>query len=402
MTDASRIASEGSSEERELAGYLEELISATLAHKAPSRPVEGWGANEPAPVDLVGDDSEQTAAPEMAAEDETPRQKSPPRSRQTERTSRASMSEELAALFRPTEQSPPLSPRTAVPSSPAMARQPGIPATEPSAFLQRFLQQAARPPEPAPSGLADLDARLAGGFGSGLHVVLGRSGVGKTAFLDSVAWEAVTSERPVIYYSLREGSLGAWERLISALGNILGDPTIPLATLRARRLGPHELEELTRLDMALQNSVLPFLSLVETIPASTDTLSAFLEDVRSRAREAEEWHGRIPLLLIDDLERLLLLTGSQPLLHVLSRLDDTLSADSMPGLVAATSPDRSTHGPDRLPAQTTLALVSVATPADDDFDRVDLEVRANSRTGWTGALPLLLDRRSGLFAQLSQ
>jgi len=46
--------------------------------------------------------------------------------------------------------------------------------------------------------------------------------------------------------------------------------------------------------------------------------------------------------------------------------------------------------------------VSVAAPADDGFDRVDLEVRANTPTGWTGTLPLLLDRRSGLFAQLSQ
>jgi hypothetical protein len=397
MTDESPIGDGCSNEERELAGYLDELISATFAEKAPGRPIESRGPSELASVDLGGEEPAEAAAPEPTPEAGAPQQKPPLSIRQARRTPRASMREELLALFRATEWHSHLPASTSAPRASAVAGMPGLPATEPSPFLQRFLQQTARSPELAPSGLANLDARLDGGFGSGLHVVLGLPGVGKTAFLESVAWEAVSSERPVLYYAFKDGSAGAWERLVSTLGTILGGPTISLGALRARTLGPDDLETLTSLDPALQATVLPFLTLIETISNYTDTLSAFVEDFRMRAQETQERQGRIPLLLVDDLERLLALTRAQPLVHLLSRLDDALVADSIPGLLAATPPDRSAYGPGNLPAQTTLALVSVSAPASDAFGRVDLELRANARTGWAGTLPLLLDRRSGLF-----
>ncbi len=173
MTDESPIGDGCSNEERELAGYLDELISATFAEKAPGRPIEGRGTNEPASVDLGGEEPEEAAAPEPTPEAGAPQQKPPPSSGQTRRTARASMREELLALFRDTEWPSPLPSSTPCPARPATASEPGLPATEPSVFLRRFLQQAARSPELAPSGLANLDARLAGGFGSGLHVVLG-------------------------------------------------------------------------------------------------------------------------------------------------------------------------------------------------------------------------------------
>jgi hypothetical protein len=211
-----------------------------------------------------------------------------------------------------------------------------------------------------------------------------------------VAWEAVSSGRPVLYYAFKEGSIGAWERLISTLGNILGT-AIPFGALRARTLGPDQLETLARLDLALQDSVLPFLSLIETIPACTDTLGAFIKDIHSRAQGAKERHGRIPLLLVDDLERLLLLARARPRLDLLSPLNEALSAESIPGLLATAPPDPSTDSPERLPAQTTLNVVPVSASATDALVRVDLELRTNAGTGWTGTLPLLLDRRSGLF-----
>jgi hypothetical protein len=216
-----------------------------------------------------------------------------------------------------------------------------------------------------------------------------------------MAWEAVSSKRPVLYYALKDGSLSIWERLISTIGYILGGPSIPLGALRARTLAPQELETLTRLDLALQTDVLPYLSLVDTISASIATLSAFIEDVRLRAQEAIERHGRIPLLLVDDLERLLFLTGSGPLLPLLSRLDGTLTADSIPGLLATTTPDPSSCGMGKLPVQTIVVLESVSAFAGDAVGRVDLELRTNARTGWTGTLPLLLDHRAGLFTDPS-
>jgi hypothetical protein len=155
--------------------------------------------------------------------EEASRETPPLPGRQNRGMARASMREELLALFRNTE-------RTARASSGmhAVAGELRLNATSQSTYLRRFLQQGARSPSLAASGLAGLDDRLDGGFGPGLHLVLGPPGAGKTAFLDSVAWEAVCRERPVLYYTLREGGLGTWERLITALGHILGGPTVSL------------------------------------------------------------------------------------------------------------------------------------------------------------------------------
>jgi hypothetical protein len=311
-------------------------------------------------------------------------------------TGRASMREEFLALFRDTDQASPTPP-----STPETANEPQPPAGAQSVFLRRFLRLGACSAELAPSGLADLDDRLAGGFGFGLHLVLGLPGVGKTAFLESVAWEAVSGERPVLYYTLRDGGSGTWKRLISTLGHIIDGPTIPLDALHAHALSPPDLETLTRLDLVLQASVLPYLSLVETIPAYTDTLSAFIEDVRLRAQEVKEQHGKIPLLLIDDLDRLLLVTRAHPLPLLLSRLDQVLAADSRPGLLTATVHDSSSCDLERLPIQAVLALAPASASATDALARVDLELRTNALTGWTGTLPLLRDRCSGLFTHPS-
>ena len=49
--------------------------------------------------------------------------------------------------------------------------------------------------------------------------------------------------------------------------------------------------------------------------------------------------------------------------------------------------------------QTVLALTPVFPSATAIPERVDLEVRKNPATGWTGSVSLLLDARSGLFAE---
>ena len=392
MTDESPVGGGYSGEERELAGYLDELISATCAERAaPGKSIEGLAASQATPVCPQSQEPEEAITPEPTSPSEAPPRKPSTSARQARGAGRASMRDELLALFRDTDRAAPLPP-----SPPAPLRDPTLPTPEPSVFLRRFLQQAARSPELVPSGLTELDALLDGGFGSGLHVVQGGPGVGKTAFLESAAWEAVSSGRPVLYYALKEGSVGAWERLISTLGNILGT-VIPLGTLRACTLRPDGLETLARLDRALQASVLPFLSLIETIPAHADALGALVEDLRSKVQDARERHGRIPLLLIDDLERLLLLTRTQPPMALLSRLDDALAADSIPGLLASQAPDQSLNGLQGIPAHTAMTLVPVPAPANDDYGAVNLELRTNARTGWTGTLPLLLDKRSGLF-----
>ena len=400
VTDESGTPASDPGEELQLAGYLDGLIAAALARKTSGGRVVGWTPEEQPPIDPPAEASGPsqdpvTSSPGQAGADSE--ETSPPAGGEMPPAGRASMSEELAALFRPTDQPLPPSPDdTAPPVSSTAPPVPGAPTTEPSHFLQRFLRQAARPQEIAPSGITNLDARLAGGFGPGLHLVSGPSGADRVAFLDSVVWEAVASGRPVIYYTLREGSLRAWERLIGALGSILGGPTVPLARFRAEEVGTADVEVLMHLDTALQRSVLPFVSLVDSIPAHPDTLSAFVEDVRSRAREAEERHGRLPLLVVDDLERFSFLVGSRRITRVLFRVDEVLSADHTPGLVAAGLPRSPANGLEAAPGQTMLALEPVRSVQEDVFGLVDLRLLINNQTGWTGVLPLLVDRQTGL------
>jgi hypothetical protein len=387
-------------EERELADYFDALISATLARKTQKRPVGDRETGEPLPADPGAEEPHETTTCGPVPEPRDHEAKLSPSGDRARTAARPSMREGLMALFRSTERPP---------AHPSINPDSGAPATttdfrsadaKPSPFFRRFLEQAARSPEIAPSGLAGLDARLSGGFGPGLHIVQGQSGVGKTAFLESVAWEAISSRRPVLYYAFRETGLGAWERLVSTFGHIMGGPTIPLDVLRARTLGPDDVETLTRLDATLQASVLPYLTLIETIPPRTDTLRAFVEDVSSRAQEAYERHGRIPLVLVDDLDRLLLLTRARRPLRLLSRLDDALAAESVPGLLAATLLDRSTPRREGLPSRTTLTLISASASANSVWGCVDLELRINALTSPAETLALLLDRRSGLFAHL--
>ena len=143
---------------------------------------------------------------------------------------------------------------------------------------------------------------------------------------------------------------------------------------------------------------MPLLSLVDTIPARVATLDAFAEDVRARGREVSQRRGRVPLVLVDDLDRLLLLAPEQPLVHALALLDEVLREECVPGLVAANLTDPLIEAADALPAQTVLVLEEAVGKLEEGFGRADLHVRASAPTGWTGTLPLLLDVSSGLFA----
>jgi len=302
------------------------------------------------------------------------------------------MREGLASLFSNTQ-------ALSLPQPPALTAQSPDPDTVgPSAFFTQYLRDSDTAPELAPSGLAQLDARLAGGFGYGLNLVAGGPGVGKTAFMEAVAWEAVGRRRPVLYYALREGGRATWERLVSTLSYIMSGPVLRLPDLRARTLDEESIAALRNIDRALQASVLPRLSLIETIPAYTDPLTAFLEDVSLRVMQARDQEGRTPLVLVDDLQRLLLHTRARPLLHVLSRIDDALAASSIPGFLTLTPADFSGHALAGLPAQGIVTLEPVYASPDDSYSILNLAVRANTRTGWTGSLPLLLDRCSGLVA----
>jgi hypothetical protein len=200
----------------------------------------------------------------------------------------------------------------------------------------------------------------------------------------------------VIYYALRDGGLKTWKRFIVALGGILGTPALPLENVGAYGPQTGDIQSLTRLDAILQRKVLPFLSVVESIPAHPDALSAFVEDTRSRAREAEEQHGHMPLLVLDDLERLSFLVDSRRFSRLLSRLDQVLSADCMAGIVATGLASRLADQLESRAAQTIMIMTPLSGAEAGELGLVNLRVLANKQSRWMGSLPLVIDRTTGL------
>ncbi len=400
-------------EELELTGYVDRLISAAIASRMTKAQVDqtatesvqslqargqsakgdrpaGAAVLEPAGAPAENGESDQTATSARAAEKLVCKPAEPTQPARRQNSPRASMSEGLLALFRSTE--PREGPRQAAPS--ATPRVPDEP--QPSPFLKQYFRQARGHSEFAPSGLSGLDQRLGGGFAPGLHVLQGKPGTGKTAFLQSLALEAVSSGRPVRYYALKEGGLGAWERLVSSFSYILGGPALALSTLREQALTPDARKALADIDRVLTETVLTHLSLIEILPPHSDGLSPFVEDVRSGTEVAARKHGGIPLVIVDDLQHLLLLTGVQPLDVMFSHLNDIFVANSIPCLVAVATPDPADRV-DGLSMQSLLTLVSTSAPG-AIFSHVDVVIETNVATGWTGVVPLLLDRRSGIFA----
>ncbi len=327
-----------------------------------------------------------------------------PSKRHKKASARPSMRRELMELFRDTRLDAPGGlPHAgeATPGRPAPdpARVSATP--EPSPFLRRFLQRSAPSPEVARSGLACLDRYLGGGFGSGLHLVLGDQAADKRGFLESLAWEAVSDRRPTQYYALKSGSLEVWKRLIITLGAIMdGDGIVPSA-LKSTDLLPAEKEALHRLDAELQSSVLPYLSLLDRVPGPVGDLRGFIDRLHSRCQEAAERHGRLPFVLIDDLEELMAITGSSSPLHLLSELDAALAAQSLPGVLTGGPGGSLLDQANELPVRSVMALTA---PADrqSGSGRVELEVRKNAATGWIGSVQLLLDPASGLFAEATR
>ena len=220
---------------------------------------------------------------------------------------------------------------------------------------------------------------------------------GKTAFLESLAWEAVGNRRPALYYAFKSGSLEVWERLIVTLGAIIdGDGIVPSA-LRGADLVPAEKEALHRLDAELQSSVLPYLSLMDRVPGPAGRP----ERLRRPPSLAQPGSGRAawaPPAGAHGRPR-----GVDGHHWVALSPARALPAGCRPrGAFTTRRPHR---GSERLLSCVTWtnclcgASWRSRRPRRRRQRRVELEVLKNTSTGWTGIVPLLLDPSSGLFAE---
>jgi hypothetical protein len=307
-------------------------------------------------------------------------------------STRSSMHRELLELFRPTERV------ASTPSpSPLEALSGQHRPSEPSLHLRRYLGVPKSPVQPIPTGIAQLDDRLHGGFTPGLHVLSGGPGVDTSAFLRSVLWHTSLQEHSVLYYTLKQEGLEVWQQLVTTLAAVLERPAISAMRLQAHMLTPTDLEALRNLDGILQQSVLSRASLIDTIPASADALGAFLKDVARKSEDAAG-EGGPPLVLIDDLDRLLGLTRVQPVSHVLAVLDEHFATNSITALLAALSLEGSGHDRDFVPARTVLHLAPAEQQPDEPFVRLDLTMPSADHPGGNETIALLHDPATGFFA----
>ena len=96
------------------------------------------------------------------------------------------------------------------------ARRPGDYGYLVTTFLQELDRRHERPWPAYPTGLAELDDLLDGGYHEGLHVLGGLTGGGKTSFALRVALRNASEGRSVVYATFEQSKHELWSRLAAA------------------------------------------------------------------------------------------------------------------------------------------------------------------------------------------
>ncbi len=137
-----------------------------------------------------------------------------------------------------------------------------------------------------PSGFTKLDALTSGWQPSDLVIIAARPGMGKTAFVMSMAKNmSIDFDIPVAIFSLEMSSVQLITRMISS------ETGIPSGKLRKGDLQPHEWEQL---NIKVKN-----LSKAPIFIDDTPSLSIF--DLRAKARRLASQHG-VKIIVIDYLQ----------------------------------------------------------------------------------------------------
>ncbi|MCF6347447.1 MAG: replicative DNA helicase [Flavobacteriaceae bacterium] len=137
-----------------------------------------------------------------------------------------------------------------------------------------------------PSGFTKLDALTSGWQPSDLVIIAARPGMGKTAFVMSMAKNmSIDFNIPVAIFSLEMSSVQLITRMISS------ETGIPSGKLRKGDLQPHEWEQL---NIKVKN-----LSKAPIFIDDTPSLSIF--DLRAKARRLASQHG-VKIIVIDYLQ----------------------------------------------------------------------------------------------------
>jgi replicative DNA helicase len=138
-----------------------------------------------------------------------------------------------------------------------------------------------------PTGYTDLDALLLGLQPSNLVIVAARPGQGKTAMaLGAAANVAMTSRRPVIFFSMEMGSVELTKRMLAAE-----------ARVEARKL---QTGRLTDADWSRLNTAISHLG--EAPLFIDDNPHCTVMEMRAKARRIKARHGDLGLVVVDYLQ----------------------------------------------------------------------------------------------------
>ena len=233
-----------------------------------------------------------------------------------------------------------------------------------------------------PTGIPQLDEVLGGGLDFGLITVAGAPATGKTLLLEETGRSALLQNRTVIYASLQDGSLAAWQRLMARFSEDVAGLPLPLADLRARSLDQQASERLEELDARFAHEIQPRLILLDRLPPGNDGLQGLLDNIWWRVREAMERQQPSPVLLLDGLEAVEFQTA---------RLHQGLQRLGVPGLATAESVEAGAQ----VDGGGLLLLQETDDQAMGYEAQILLTVARNPRTGWQGRIQLRLDRSSG-------
>jgi|GEM_PF-4514043 len=233
-----------------------------------------------------------------------------------------------------------------------------------------------------PTGIPQLDEVLGGGLDFGLMTVAGAPATGKTLLLEETGRSALLQNRTVVYASLQDGSLAAWQRLMARFSEDVAGLPLPLANLRSRSLDRQASERLAELDGRFAREILPRLILLDRLPPGNDGLQGLLDNIWWRVREAMDRQQPSPLLLLDGLAAVDFQTA---------RLHQGLQRLGVPSLATLESFEAEA----KVDGAGLLLLQETDERAMGYEAQILLTVARNPRTGWQGRIQLKLDRSSG-------
>ncbi|MBL0387756.1 toprim domain-containing protein [Tumebacillus sp. ITR2] len=155
-------------------------------------------------------------------------------------------------------------------------------------YNEEFLKRQRGQTTGIPSGVAELDDLLLGGFRPGLYVLSGPIGSGKTTLLRQMADHAAFLDCPVAYFSWQNSSFELWANSIGRLLNV---------SWRDILLGNANPEMVKQANEHYNE----FADHIWTLEASVDNS---VEDIADFVQRIAQTNGREPVVFLDYLQRI--------------------------------------------------------------------------------------------------